>query len=247
LEVDARSTLLDVLREHLGMTGTKKGCDMGHCGGCMVHVNGKRQNSCLPLAADLNEQSVTTIEGLSNGDTLHPMQEAFVNHDSMQCGYCTPGQIMSAITCIREGHAGSRAEIQNYMSENICRCGSYQNIVDAILEVKQSGKQFNFLTLIVMIHQEINNFKEEEGVRADAVEKLQAEQSIRPSMIYPIWLMLFLSPALLPRELSNNWMSPLPCNHQEYWISSLLKIVRTFRDTEVLLQMEKTIRNNGGA
>ena len=140
LEVDARTSLLDLLREQLALTGTKKGCDMGQCGACIVHVNGKIVNSCMSLAIDNNGNKVTTIEGLANGDQLHPMQEAFVKHDAMQCGYCTSGQIMSAVVCVRSGHANSRDEIKEYMAGNICRCGSYQNIVDAIMDVKESGK-----------------------------------------------------------------------------------------------------------
>ncbi len=140
LEVDARTSLLDLLREQLALTGTKKGCDMGQCGACIVHVNGKIVNSCMSLAIDNNGNKVTTIEGLSNGDQLHPMQEAFVKHDAMQCGYCTSGQIMSAVLCVRTGHAKTREEIKEYMAGNICRCGSYQNIVDAIMDVKESGK-----------------------------------------------------------------------------------------------------------
>lgn len=138
--VDIRMTLLDFVREQLGLTGTKKGCAMGQCGACIVHVNGKRQNSCLSLAVFNKENTITTIEGLASGDQLHPLQEAFINHDAMQCGYCTPGQIMSGVSCIREGQAGSRESIQRYMSGNICRCGAYQNITEAILEVKSSGK-----------------------------------------------------------------------------------------------------------
>lgn len=139
-EVDIRSTLLDFLREQLGLTGTKKGCAMGQCGACIVHINGKRMNSCLSLAAYNKGNTITTIEGLAKDDRLHPMQEAFVKNDAMQCGYCTPGQIMSAIACVREGQANKREDIQRYMSGNICRCGAYQNIVDAILEVSTSGK-----------------------------------------------------------------------------------------------------------
>lgn len=139
-EVDIRMTLLDFLREQLGMTGTKKGCAMGQCGACIIHVNGKRTNSCLSLAVYNNGNSITTIEGLANGDQLHPMQAAFAEHDSMQCGYCTPGQIMSAIACVREGQATSLESVQRYMSGNICRCGAYQNITDAILAVSKSGK-----------------------------------------------------------------------------------------------------------
>lgn len=138
--VDIRMTLLDFLREQLGLTGTKKGCAMGQCGACIVHVNGKRQNSCLSLAVFNNGNIITTIEGLAKGDQLHPLQEAFINHDAMQCGYCTPGQIMSGVACLREGQAGSRESIQRYMSGNICRCGAYQNITEAILEVQKTGK-----------------------------------------------------------------------------------------------------------
>lgn len=141
LDIDPRTTLLDLLRENLHMTGTKKGCDYGQCGACTVHVNGERVLSCLTLAATTDGSKVTTIEGLANGEELHPMQTAFIKHDGFQCGYCTPGQIMSAVACIREGHAGSRDEIREFMSGNICRCGAYPNIVDAIEEVKSSGSQ----------------------------------------------------------------------------------------------------------
>lgn len=140
LTVEPRVTLLDLLREQLHMTGTKKGCDYGQCGACTVHVDGKRVLSCLSLAVMQEGKKVTTIEGLANGDKLHPMQAAFIKHDGFQCGYCTPGQIMSAIACIREGHADSEAEIREFMSGNICRCGAYPNIVDAIMEVKQGGQ-----------------------------------------------------------------------------------------------------------
>jgi len=139
-EVDTRITLLDFLREQLGYTGTKKGCGMGQCGACMLHINGKRMNSCQTLAIHNNSKTIVTVEGLAKGDTLHPMQEAFIKCDAMQCGYCTPGQIMSGIACIRDGRANSREEIQRYMAGNICRCGAYQNIVDAIVQVKESGK-----------------------------------------------------------------------------------------------------------
>ncbi|MGB4843666.1 MAG: 2Fe-2S iron-sulfur cluster-binding protein [Ferruginibacter sp.] len=139
LQVEPRVTLLDLLREQLGLMGTKKGCDHGQCGACTVHVDGKRINSCLSLAVMNNGKKITTIEGLANGDDLHPMQEAFLKHDGFQCGYCTPGQIMSAICCIKEGHADSNDEIREYMSGNICRCGAYPNIVDAITEVKKGG------------------------------------------------------------------------------------------------------------
>lgn len=139
LQVEPRVTLLDFLREQLGLMGTKKGCDHGQCGACTVHVDGKRINACLSLAVMNQGKRVTTIEGLSQDDKLHPMQEAFIKHDGFQCGYCTPGQIMSAIACIKEGHAGSADEIREYMSGNICRCGAYPNIIDAIMEVKKGG------------------------------------------------------------------------------------------------------------
>lgn len=133
MRVDPRVTLLDALREHLTLTGTKKGCDQGQCGACTVLINGKRVLSCLTLAAQANGQSVTTIEGLAQADsTLHPVQARFLEHDAFQCGYCTPGQIMSAVACIDEGHAGSADEIREYMSGNLCRCGAYPNIVEAI-------------------------------------------------------------------------------------------------------------------
>jgi xanthine dehydrogenase YagT iron-sulfur-binding subunit len=141
LSVEPRLSLLDLLREQLGQTGTKKGCDHGQCGACTVHVNGKRVLSCLSLAVMQEGKKVTTIEGLENGDKLHPMQEAFIKHDGFQCGYCTPGQIMSGIACIREGHANSEEEIREYMSGNICRCGAYPNIVKAIEEVKKGGQK----------------------------------------------------------------------------------------------------------
>jgi xanthine dehydrogenase YagT iron-sulfur-binding subunit len=129
LQVEPRVTLLDLLREQLGLTGTKKGCDHGQCGCCTVHVDGRRINSCLSLAVTNHGKKITTIEGLTNADKLHPMQEAFLKHDGFQCGYCTPGQIMSAVACIKEGHANSAAEIREYMSGNICRCGAYPNII----------------------------------------------------------------------------------------------------------------------
>jgi len=140
LSVEPRVTLLDLLREQLQLTGTKKGCDHGQCGCCTVHVDGKRINSCLSLAVMNEGKKVTTIEGLANGDKLHPMQEAFIKHDGFQCGYCTPGQIMSAVACIKEGHADSAEQVREYMSGNICRCGAYPNIIDAILEVKKGGQ-----------------------------------------------------------------------------------------------------------
>jgi xanthine dehydrogenase YagT iron-sulfur-binding subunit len=134
LSVDPRTTLLDALREHIGLTGTKKGCDQGQCGACTVHVDGRRVLSCLTLAATVQGRPVTTIEGLANGGALHPMQAAFVKHDAFQCGYCTPGQIMSAVACVQEGHANSDEQIREYMSGNLCRCAAYPNIVAAIRE-----------------------------------------------------------------------------------------------------------------
>jgi xanthine dehydrogenase YagT iron-sulfur-binding subunit len=139
LSVEPRVTLLDLLREQLALTGTKKGCDYGQCGACTVHVDGNRVLACMSLAAMADGKAVTTIEGISKGDELHPMQEAFIKHDGFQCGYCTPGQIMSGIACIKEGHANTAAEVREYMSGNICRCGAYPNIVDAIMEVKNKG------------------------------------------------------------------------------------------------------------
>ena len=139
LSIEPRVTLLDLLREKLHLTGTKKGCDYGQCGACTVHVNGGRVLSCLSLAIMQNGKKITTIEGLADGEKLHPMQQAFITHDGFQCGYCTPGQIMSAIACVREGHANSEDDIREYMSGNICRCGAYPNIVDAVMEVKQKG------------------------------------------------------------------------------------------------------------
>jgi xanthine dehydrogenase YagT iron-sulfur-binding subunit len=132
LLVEPRVSLLDALRERLALTGTKKGCDHGQCGACTVHVDGRRVLSCLTLAVQAQEQTVTTIEGLADGERLHPMQQAFLDHDALQCGYCTPGQIMAAVACVNEGHAGSRAEIREYMSGNLCRCGAYEGIVAAI-------------------------------------------------------------------------------------------------------------------
>jgi xanthine dehydrogenase YagT iron-sulfur-binding subunit len=139
LEIDARTTLLNLLREDLAFTGTKKGCEMGQCGACTVHISGKRAKSCMQLALTHQNNKITTIEGLGDGEKLHPMQVAFIKHDAFQCGYCTSGQIMSAVTCVREGNAKSRASIQAYMDTNICRCGAYQNIVDAIAEVAKTG------------------------------------------------------------------------------------------------------------
>ena len=135
LNADSRTTLLDLLRESLHLTGTKKGCDHGQCGACTVHVDGQRVLSCLTLAAMAAGKSVTTIEGLSEGDALHPMQQAFIECDGFQCGYCTPGQIMSAVACVQEGHTGSVAEIKEFMSGNLCRCGAYNGIVESIQKV----------------------------------------------------------------------------------------------------------------
>ncbi|MBS6035143.1 MULTISPECIES: (2Fe-2S)-binding protein [Pantoea] len=133
MEIDPRVTLLDALREHLNLTGTKKGCDQGQCGACTVLVNGQRVLSCLTLAAQADGAEVTSIEGLQSASgELHPVQRCFVENDAFQCGYCTPGQIMSAVACIKEGHAGSDDEIREYMSGNLCRCGAYPHIVDAI-------------------------------------------------------------------------------------------------------------------
>ncbi|MDB5683723.1 MAG: aromatic aldehyde oxidoreductase [Sphingomonas bacterium] len=141
-EIDARTSLLDLLRERLGLTGAKKGCDHGQCGACTVHIDGQRVVSCLTLAAKVDGRRVTTIEGLSDGKRLHPMQQAFIDHDALQCGYCTPGQIMSAVACVQEGHAVSREQIREYMSGNICRCGAYVGIVAAIEQAagKMGGK-----------------------------------------------------------------------------------------------------------
>jgi xanthine dehydrogenase YagT iron-sulfur-binding subunit len=142
LSLDARTTLLDALREHVGLTGTKKGCDHGQCGACTVLVDGRRVLSCLTFAATVEGGEVTTIEGLAGDDgRLHPMQQAFIDHDAFQCGYCTPGQIMSAVACVKEGHAESDEQIREYMSGNLCRCAAYPNIVDAINQAKPEMKE----------------------------------------------------------------------------------------------------------
>jgi xanthine dehydrogenase YagT iron-sulfur-binding subunit len=138
VKVEPRVTLLDLLREQLHLTGSKKGCDRGQCGACTVHVNGVRINSCLSLAVTNEGKKITTIEGLANGEQLHPMQEAFIQHDGFQCGYCTSGQIMSAVALVKEGRTQSREQISEFMSGNICRCGAYSNIVKAIQEVKNT-------------------------------------------------------------------------------------------------------------
>jgi xanthine dehydrogenase YagT iron-sulfur-binding subunit len=138
LRVDPRVTLLDSLRERLHLTGTKKGCDRGQCGACTVHVNGRRVVSCLTLAASLDGAEVATIEGLAEGDQLHPMQQAFIDHDGFQCGFCTSGQIMSAVALVAEGRAGSDEDIREHMSGNICRCSAYPFIVDAIKDARQA-------------------------------------------------------------------------------------------------------------
>lgn len=132
LRIDARTTVLDALREHLKLTGSKKGCDHGQCGACTVLIDDRRVVSCLTLALAAEGQEITTIEGLVTDDHLHPMQQAFVDNDAFQCGYCTPGQIMSAVACVKEGRAGSEADIREYMSGNICRCAAYPNIVAAV-------------------------------------------------------------------------------------------------------------------
>jgi xanthine dehydrogenase YagT iron-sulfur-binding subunit len=142
LALDVRTTLLDALREHVGLTGSKKGCDHGQCGACTVLVDNRRVLSCLTLAASAEGKNITTIEGLSQADgTLHPMQQAFIDHDAFQCGYCTPGQIVSAVACVKEGHAEFDAEIRENMSGNLCRSAAYPNIVDAIKQAKLKMKE----------------------------------------------------------------------------------------------------------
>jgi xanthine dehydrogenase YagT iron-sulfur-binding subunit len=134
LALDPRTTLLDALRDHLALTGSKKGCDQGQCGACTVHVDGRRVLACLTLAASVQGRAVSTIEGLAHGEALHPMQAAFIKHDAFQCGYCTPGQIMSAVACVNEGHAASDSAIRDNMSGNLCRCAAYPKIVAAVRE-----------------------------------------------------------------------------------------------------------------
>jgi xanthine dehydrogenase YagT iron-sulfur-binding subunit len=139
LDLEPRVSLLDALREHLRLTGTKKGCDQGTCGACTVWVDGRRVLACLTLAVACEGREVTTIEGLADGDDLHPMQRAFIEHDAFQCGYCTPGQIMSAVKLLEEGNAGSDEEIAEFMSGNICRCAAYPNIRAAIRDVRDGS------------------------------------------------------------------------------------------------------------
>jgi xanthine dehydrogenase YagT iron-sulfur-binding subunit len=141
VSVEPRTTLLDALREHLSLTGTKKGCDRGSCGACTVHIDGRRVNSCLTLAARCEGKAITTIEGLARDPELHPVQAAFIAHDGFQCGYCTPGQIMSAVALIEEGRAVSDDAIREWMSGNLCRCGAYPNIVAAIKHATRNSGQ----------------------------------------------------------------------------------------------------------
>jgi xanthine dehydrogenase YagT iron-sulfur-binding subunit len=137
LDLDLRATLVDTLRERLGLTGTKKGCNRGECGACTVHIDGRRVLACMTLAAAAQGKEITTIEGLADGDTLHPVQSAFIEHDAFQCGFCTSGQIMSAVACIREGHAGTETDIREFMSGNLCRCSAYPQIVAAVKAAAQ--------------------------------------------------------------------------------------------------------------
>ena len=142
LRLDTRVTVLDALRENLHLTGSKKGCDQGQCGACTVLIDGQRVLSCLTLAITAHGKSIETVEGLAKADgTLHPMQQAFIDHDGFQCGYCTPGQIMSAIGCVKERHAGTDADIREYMSGNLCRCAAYPKIVDAIKQARDRTEQ----------------------------------------------------------------------------------------------------------
>jgi xanthine dehydrogenase YagT iron-sulfur-binding subunit len=139
LEISPDVTLLDALRERLNLTGAKKGCDLGQCGACTVHVDGRRVNACLVLAVRVEGQRITTIEGLAQNGELHPLQQAFIDHDGFQCGYCTPGQIMSGVALIAEGRARDEAEIRKHMSGNLCRCGAYANIIAAIRQTAEGA------------------------------------------------------------------------------------------------------------
>lgn len=132
LDLDPRTTLLDALRDQIGLTGTKKGCDHGQCGACTVHVDGRRVLSCLTLAATVHRRTVTTVEGLADGDELHPVQQAFIDNDALQCGFCTPGQIMSAVSVIEGGYSRTDEQIREHMSGNLCRCSAYPFIVEAV-------------------------------------------------------------------------------------------------------------------
>jgi xanthine dehydrogenase YagT iron-sulfur-binding subunit len=140
LQLEPRVTLLDALREYAGLTGTKKGCDHGQCGACTVHINGRRQLSCLTFAVMHQADRITTVEGLAAGDALHPMQAAFIKHDGFQCGYCTPGQLMSATALLREPCGPGEADVKECMSGNICRCGAYPGIIAAIQEVRATSR-----------------------------------------------------------------------------------------------------------
>jgi xanthine dehydrogenase YagT iron-sulfur-binding subunit len=140
LAIEPRVTLLDALREHLALTGTKKGCDRGSCGACTVHLDGRRVNACLALAVRCQGRAITTIEGLANGDELHPVQAAFLKHDAFQCGYCTPGQIMAAAALLTEGHRIDPPTVREWMSGNICRCGAYPHIVDAVRDAAATAE-----------------------------------------------------------------------------------------------------------
>lgn len=136
IEIDTRMTLLDALRDKCGLTGSKKGCDHGQCGACTIHIDGERQLSCLTLTVAAQDKQITTIEGLAQAGRLHPLQQAFIDHDAFQCGYCTSGQIMSGVACIQEGNADTDVDIREYMSGNLCRCAAYPNIVAAVRQAK---------------------------------------------------------------------------------------------------------------
>jgi xanthine dehydrogenase YagT iron-sulfur-binding subunit len=140
-DLESRVTLLDYLHDRLGLTGTRRGCNEGACGTCTVLIDGKRMNACLTLVAQCDGREVTTVEGLAQGDKLHPVQQAFIDHDAFQCGYCTSGQIVSAVACIEEGHTGSEAEVREWMSGNLCRCSCYPQITAAVLDAAQRVKQ----------------------------------------------------------------------------------------------------------